>query len=108
VRIDARAKFGTRAFQRVGSWRGEDAAYAVGPETIQQVLEVVGGKARAGGVVDEHPIVCECTRTQRGETLPHGVASLNPSSRKDEFGRAARQLGESLRDFTPVGIVGGE
>jgi hypothetical protein len=80
----------------------------VGPETIQQVLEVVGGKARAGGIVDEHPIVCQCARAQRGETLPHGVASLDPSSRKNQLRRAARELGESVRDFTPIGIVGGE
>jgi hypothetical protein len=108
VRINARAKFGTRAFQRVGGWRGEDAAYAVGAETIQQVLEVVGGKARTSGIVHEHPIVSECARAQCGKTLPHGVASLDPSSRKDELGRAAWELGESLRDFIPVGIVGGE
>ena len=70
MRIDARAKFGTRAFQRVGGWRGEDAAHAVGPKTIQQVLEVVGGKAGTGGVVDKYPVVRECTGAQRGETLP--------------------------------------
>jgi hypothetical protein len=80
----------------------------MGAETVQQVLEIVRGKARASGIVHKHPIVSECARAQRGETLPHGVASLDPSSRKDELGRAARELGESVRDFTPVGIVGGE
>jgi hypothetical protein len=77
-------------------------------ETVQKVLEIVRGKARPSGIVHEHPIVSECARAQRSETLPHGVASLDPSPRKDEFGSAARELGESLRDFTPVGIVGGE
>jgi hypothetical protein len=80
----------------------------MGSETTQQVLEIIGGKARAGGVVDEYPVVRECTRAQDGEALPNGVAPLDPSSRKDQLGRPARQLGEPLRDFTPVGIVGGE
>jgi hypothetical protein len=68
-------------------------------EVRKQSVEVLGRKTGSRGIVDQHPIVTICTRSERCEAVAHRLTSFLATSGYEDAG---------WRDGLPVGVFFGQ